>query len=341
VSAVVERYAGDAGEWDGLVAKARGGTHAHRLGWLRVFEETFGLETIPLAVRGPAGRLEGVLPLVRQRSLLFGHYLTSVPFLNYGGPLGTPDAVRALAAEGVRLSRASGARLLELRSRVEQPLDLPVSRRKITVVLDLPESPEALWEQLPSKLRSQVRRPGKEGVVARSGADLILDFHRVFARHMRDLGTPALPLGFFQSLSRHVAGDAWFTVAYLGEEPVAAGAGVCWNGESEIIWASALRAHAPLAANMLVYWTAIQAAVSGGCRVFNFGRCSPGSGTHRFKLQWGGRDEPLWWYQDSPSGVSATPSPEGAGFRLAVEAWKRLPVPVATRVGGFLIRGIP
>jgi FemAB-related protein (PEP-CTERM system-associated) len=339
----IERYTGPAAEWDSLVARSQGGTHAHRLAWIGVIEEVFGLETILLAARDRSGALAGVLPLVRQRSLLLGHYLTSMPFLNSGGPLGTPEAVRVLAEEAVRLGRASGVRLLELRSRADLGLALPVSRRKITVVLDLPHTAEALHRSFPAKLRSQIRRPQKDGVEVRTGGDdvLVADFHRVFAQHMRDLGTPALPRAFFDAVAQRFSGDAWFAVAYLRGRPIAGGAGVCWNGESEIVWASALRSHASLAANMLVYWKAMEHAIGAGCRWFNFGRCSPGSGSHRFKRQWGGRDVPLWWYQDSPVGVTATPSPGESKFRLGVAVWRHLPLRVAGALGRRLVRNIP
>jgi FemAB-related protein (PEP-CTERM system-associated) len=266
-----------------------------------------------------------------------------MPFLNYGGPLGTPEAVRALAAEAVRLGRASGVRLLELRSRVDLGLALPVSRRKITVVLELPDTAEALHRSFSAKLRSQIRRPQKDGVEVRTGVDkpLVADFHRVFAHHMRDLGTPALPRAFFDAVARRFGIDAWFVVAYLRGRPIAGGAGVCWNGESEIVWASALRSYASLAANMLVYWKAMEHAIDAGCRWFNFGRCSPGSGSHRFKQQWGGGDVPLWWYQDSPVGATATPSPDSAGMRLATSFWRYLPVRLASLLGGRILRGIP
>jgi len=341
VTGTVTRFVGPVLEWNAFVGQCQGASHAHRLEWLQVIGEVFGHETIPLVTRDQSGALTGILPLVRLRTALFGHYLVSVPFLNYGGPLGSPDAVQALAAEAVRLGRSASARLTELRSLVEQPVDLPVSHRKITVVLDLPSSADALLQGLPAKVRSQVRRPQKEGVTVRFGLDQVAPFYRVFARHMRDLGTPVLPRRFFQAMADRFGDDAWFGVAWLGEEPVAGGAGVRWLGESEIIWASSLRAHGRIAPNMLLYWAAIERAIAEGCTRFNFGRCSPGSGTHRFKQQWGGRDVPLWWYYDSPRGAVATPSPDGGGFGLAVKVWQRLPVPVATALGPFIVRGIP
>jgi serine/alanine adding enzyme len=82
-----------------------------------------------------------------------------------------------------------------------------------------------------------------------------------------------------------------------------------------------------------------------GARVFNFGRCSPDTGTHRFKMQWGGREEVLWWYQQTAdrdaAGEAATPHPDQGVFALATKVWQRLPVPVATRLGSAVIRFIP
>ncbi len=84
-----------------------------------------------------------------------------------------------------------GVKLLELRSAHQLPVDLPVSHRKVTVVLDLPADGDALMKAFPAKLRSQVRRPEKEGVTYRFGADQVEPFYaRSSPRHMRDLGTP-------------------------------------------------------------------------------------------------------------------------------------------------------
>jgi FemAB-related protein (PEP-CTERM system-associated) len=303
----------------------------------------FGHECIYLAARGEDGALAGVLPLVRVRSALFGHYLVSMPFLNYGGPLGTDDAVRALAGEARELARAGGVKLLELRSRVPLPLDLDVSHRKITVLLDIPEGgPDALWKALDAKVRSQVRRPQKEGVTVRFGADQVAPFFDVFSRHMRDLGTPTQPRRLFEAIAAAFPDDAWFGCAYLGETPVACGAGFAWDGEFEMTWASSLREHARIAPNMLLYWSFMERAAREGVRTFNFGRCTPGSGTHRFKRQWGARDEPLWWYgwsgRDAPA---TTPSPDDGAWSWGPRLWRRLPEPVATALGPRIVRCIP
>lgn len=337
----VRPFDGVASEWDTFVKAQTGWTHFHLHGWSDVMRAALGHET-PYLAAWDGHRLAGVLPLVRVRSVLFGHYLVSMPFLNYGGPLGETDAVRALAATAVELGRGSSVRLLELRSASVLPLALPVSHRKVTVVLRLPSTADRLMKAFPAKLRSQVRRPEKEGITYAFGADQVAPFFEVFARHMRDLGTPTQGRRLFEAIASTFPEDAWFGCAWLGARPVAAGAGFRWGGEFEMTWASALSEFNRTAANMGLYRAFMERAIEAGCIRFNFGRCTPGSGTHRFKLQWGGEEEALWWYQHSPSGsAAATPSPERGAFRWGPTVWKRLPLALATALGPRIVRLIP
>lgn len=304
-------------------------------------ERALGHECLYL-VATDGGVIAGVLPLVRVKSLVFGHYLVSMPFLNYGGPLGTDAAVRALGERAELLVRRGAVKLLEFRSRVPLPLDMTVSHRKITVVLDLPEAgPELLFKKLDAKVRSQVRRPQKEGVTVRFGADQVEPFFEVFARHMRDLGTPTQGRRLFETIADVFPETAVFGCAYLGDAPIACGAGFEWDGEFEMTWASSLREHARIAPNMLLYWSFMERAMRAGLRVFNFGRCSPGGGTHKFKLQWGGRDEQLWWYARAEREGTTTPNPHEGAFSWGPRIWQKLPHAVATAVGPQIVRFIP
>jgi FemAB-related protein (PEP-CTERM system-associated) len=339
----VDSFDGAPAEWDAFVRANAGWTHFHLWGWKGVIERVHRHECLYLAAKNTTGKLEGILPLVRVRSSLFGHYLVSMPFLNYGGPLGSDAAMQALVAEALAIAERDGVKLLQLRSREPLPLDLPVSHRKITVVLDLPPGgPEALFQGFRAKLRSQVRRPEKEGVSVRMGSDQVGPFYAVFARHMRDLGTPAQPRRLFESIAEEFGDDAWFGCAYLGDVPIACGAGFRWGGEVEMTWASALAAYQRIAPNMALYWAFMERAAREGLAVFNFGRCTPGSGTHRFKQQWGGRDVPLHWYQHAPGGRQVhTPSPDDGAYSWGPRLWKLLPVGVATALGPRIVRGIP
>jgi serine/alanine adding enzyme len=341
VTVRVERFTGRPEEWDALARRSPGFTHFHLHGWRTVMERVFGHECLYLAAYDDSSTLTGVLPLVRVKSMLFGHFLVSMPFLNYGGPLGSPAAIVALVDHAAGIARAQHVKLLELRSRVPLPVPLPVSHRKITVLLPLPQSEPALMKQLDAKLRSQIRRPQKEGVTVRFGPDQIGPFFEVFARHMRDLGTPTQPRLLFETIADIFPEDAWFGCAWYQGRPIACGCAFRWSDELEMTWASSLSAYKRIAPNMLLYYRFMERAIEAGIGTFNFGRSTPNSGTHRFKSQWGSRDEPLWWYDLAAGDTVKTPSPDDAGYAWGPRLWKRLPAAVATMLGPRIVRYIP
>jgi FemAB-related protein (PEP-CTERM system-associated) len=331
---------GDTNAWDAFVERSPVATFCHLLAWREIMADVLGHECYYFVAADANQAWHGVLPLVRVRSFL-GHYLVSMPFLNAGGPIGSAVAQAALAERALRVAKRLGVALLEFRTRQFAPWASRVSVRKVTVRLELPASPEDLWQALASKLRSQIRRPLKEGLAARFGPDQREPFYEVFARNMKDLGTPVLPSALFERLAAAFPDLVVFGVVYRGQAPIAAGCGLLWRGEFELTWASALREHSRLAPNMLLYWSFMKETIQRGARVFDFGRCTPGGGTHRFKLQWGGGEVPLPWAQWSPGNVKATPSPERPVFRLAGAVWRRLPLVVANRLGPVLARQLP
>lgn len=333
--------AGGPGAWDAFVARTAGSSFCHLAGWRDILSDVLGAECLYWVATGSDGAWEGILPVVRVRSRLFGHYLVSLPFLNYGGPLGSPAAQQRLAQEAVSEAMRSGADLLELRTREDGDLKLDVSSRKITVVLDLPATVDELWKDFTSKLRNQIRRPRKEGMVTRFGLNQREAFYEVFARTMRDLGTPVLPAALFERIAATFPSEVVFGAVYWGDRPVAAGCGFVWSGEFEMTWAGARRETRGIGSNMLLYCSFMEEMIARGVRAFNFGRCTPGGGTHVFKRQWGGHDVPLPWRQFARNGRAATPSPRDSAFSWGPRLWRRLPLPIANLLGPRLVRFLP
>jgi hypothetical protein len=93
---------------------------------------------------------------------------------------------------------------------------------------------------------------------------------------------------------------------------------------------------------MLLYWAMIERAIAEGATVFDFGRSSPESGTHQFKLQWGAIEQPLCWEYlllsraDVPDQGPANPK-----FERAIRLWQSLPLPVANVLGPRIARHLP
>ena len=90
-----------------------------------------------------------------------------------------------------------------------------------------------------------------------------------------------------------------------------------------------------------MYWEVMRRAAERGCRVFDFGRSKVGTGAHAFKRNWGFEPAPLdYRYALRPGAAIPDNSPLNPKFRLFVEGWKRLPLPVANAVGPFIVRGL-
>jgi FemAB-related protein (PEP-CTERM system-associated) len=268
----------------------------------------------------------------------------SVPYLNYGGPCANDDdGFRALmrGAAGV----AADLRVGHLEIRTETPSDygLQVRSSKVSMRLELGESPEALWKRFPAKLRSQVKRAEQEAMTVRVGREEELDaFYRVFAHNMRDLGTPVYGRAFFASILTELPDTTWICTVSAGAEPVAAGFLIGSRDMLEIPWASSLRRYNHLSPNMLLYWSVLKFACERRFRVFDFGRSSPDSGTFRFKAQWGAAPVPLFWhYWVRDGGALPDLTPRNPRMQLAVRLWQYLPVPVTRLLGPSIVKSLP
>lgn len=338
----VDRFSEAPEEWNAFVRAQESWTHFHLYEWKEVIESVFGHETEYLCCRDDRGDLVGVLPLTWVRGFLFGDFLVSMPFVNYGGPLGAPQAIRTLVDAADRRARELGDVVLELRSPRRLELDFPVSERKVSVLLDIPEEgPGRLWEELPGSRQRQIRRAREEGTTVHFGHEQLGPFYEVFSRHMRTLGTPAQSRGFFEEIAQEFGDDVWIGVAYLQGEPAAGGFGLTWQSQVELTWVSdriELRDSYP---NMLLYWAFMERAAEAGLDTFNFGRSTKGSGPHRFKRQWGGRDHQLRWYQGGDSDRTGTPSPDDSRYSWGPKVWRKLPLALTRILGPRIVKYIP
>lgn len=331
-------------DWDAFVASRRGASLYLRCGWSLLARDVFRHRPYFLHARDGEGRLRGVLPLVQQRGLL-GNFLTSVPFFNYGGALAEDEATAiALMNRARELAGDRKCDYLELRDVAERPVDWPVRTDKASMILDLPDSTEKLSRQLGSKLRSQVKRADREAVrVVRGGKELLADFYDVFARNMRDLGTPVYPVRFFRAILESGLAHFQIVVIYWRNRPAAGGFLVIDGKGAEIPWAACRADAKPLGMNMKLYWELLSAVIEQGCETFDFGRSTVGGGTYKFKQQWGARPQQLHWYrwERSPAQTGDSERGQGALLGLALRTWKRLPLPVANTLGPLVSPGLP
>lgn len=332
-------------DWDPFVMGFPGSSLYHLSGWTEVAREVFGHRALFVQAREPSGSLAGVLPVIRQKSLLLGHFATSLAFFNYGGALAAdPRVAGQMMMRACEAAEALGCRYLEFRDTQPRPGHWAARTDKIALQLELPDSVEALSKRLGSKLRAQVKRAEREDVQCRTGTTALLDpFYSVFAENMRDLGTPVYPKRFFEAILERFEEHCQLVVIESRGEPWAAGFLVFWRGRAEVPWASCRAQAKPLGANMKLYWELLSQAIARGCQSFDFGRSTVDSGTYKFKLQWGAQPVPLYWYRwERHAGMDTSSGEErGRALQLATAIWQRLPLPVANALGPLVSGGLP
>jgi serine/alanine adding enzyme len=312
--------------------------------WLPVLSE--GLQHKPYCLEAVvAEKTVGLLPLAFVRSFLFGRFLVSLPYLNYGGVVVQEKAAATqLIDRAVQLADTLGVRYLELRQEkeIEHPALLHCSTTKVHMRLLLPSSAGVMWDRLDGKVRNQVRKGQKSGLeVVWGGEDLLADFFGVFSYNMRDLGTPTYGKRLFHSILDRFADRAELCVVRAGTKPVAAALLLHGWGVSEVPSASSLREHNPTCANMLLYWHLLMRSIERRQTLFDFGRASRNSTTFRFKEQWGATPFPTCWQYCMRQGSIGDMRPDNPRFQPLIRLWRQLPIGVTRLLGPRIVRGIP
>ena len=321
-----------------------GSLSAGDLRWLKVLRKGLSHEPV-LCEAMQDGQCVGLLPLALVKSVLFGRFLVSLPYVNAAGVWAQDDDVaRLLVDRAVELADEFDVRYLELRHQREviHPALTQKNDTKVLMRLALPSRTEELWDGFKSKLRSQIRSGEKHEFDVRWGThDRLADFYAVFSRNMRDLGTPVFPKRLFASILHEFQDAAELCTLHKDSRPVAAALLLHGRSMTEVPSASSLRAFNSTNANMVMYWQLLKRAVERRQQVFDFGRSTIDSNTYRFKKQWGAEASPSVWQYCVRRGTIGDLRPDHARFRLAIRAWQQLPLAVANWMGPMIVRGIP
>jgi len=368
----------EAAAWDRFVMSHPKAGVYHLFGWQQVISKAYNHKTYYLvAIRSEAQKngndadIIGILPLVHLKHFIFGNYLISIPFFDSGGVLANNETTaRALLEYALNLGKELKATCIEMRhseplafkhenkhvptcqspgnSGIQQASStakdtirgtrVTTKSHRVRMVLELPGSSEILMKSFKAKLRSQIKKPLKEGLHAKvGGVELLNDFYSVFSENMRDLGSPVHSKELIGSALTVFSDIARIVIVYSQNEPLACSVAIGFKQTLSNPWASALRKFSAMSPNMLLYWTMLEYACQEGFTQFDFGRSSPKEGTYKFKKQWGAQPHAFHWQYFWLNGSAEEQSVDKSHFTKMIEYWKKLPVPV-TRVFGPMIR---
>lgn len=328
---------------DAYVHDADGGTPFHLPHWLTAIERGCGQRAhMLIAERG--GLITGVLPLTEMHSPIVGRALTSSGFAVAGGILSeTAAATEALADAGWALAERLSCPEVELRGgslpqnwQTREGLYANFSKA-------LEKDAETQLESIKRRHRAEVRKSLKNGLTFETGtSDHDRDRHyRIYATSVRNLGTPVFPRSLFEEVLDSFGDDADIAVVSHEGEAVSSVLTLYFNGRAMVYWGGGTFAARALRSNEFLYYSMMNHARDRGCHTFDFGRSKIGTGPYHWKKNWGFSSEPLTYAGKTADGAEPRDmNPNSPKYRMQVALWRRLPLPVANRLGPWIARGL-
>ena len=193
-------------------------------------------------------------------------------------------------------------------------------------------APEAVWERgLNSAARGHVRRARKAGLAAaeETGPGAIQAFYAMlrlaYVRH----GAPLPPVTLFEALVTELGGRI---LVVRNRANGGVRAGLLWLRDGPIAWVPYSGAyHSADSPGNLLFWAVVEQAAHDGADILDFGRSPIGSGTDRFKRNFGAKPIPVLWLSDKSVDLYRR-------YRAAQNLWRALPDSITDRAGPRLCR---
>jgi len=326
--------------WHDYVDRCPDATPYCSMAWKDAVEQAYGHRPCYLLAE-EGGVITGILPLFIFNIPFSGSSLVSLPFCDIGDILADNEKTRkALLRETIILAEKHKVKKIIIRSCQEHLIEndifdchCNVETGKVRMLLQLPGSTKELWDGFKSKLRSQVRKAEKNGLIFRwGGLEDLSDFYDVFSRNMHALGSPVHSKTWIERVLVNYDKNARMGLVFKDEQPIGCGIILCTESMVSIPWASTLRDYNRLSPNMMLYWNFLQYAADNGKKVFDFGRSTLNEGTYRFKKQWGAKPEQLFWY--CLNSVHSQKKSSSNNNRAHLEQlWQKMPLSLANVIG--------
>jgi len=340
--------ASDRGRWDAFALSHPDASPYHLFAWKMAIETGYGHKCHYLLAE-KHNKIIGILPLVQLRLFPFIDEMVALPFCDVGNCISVDAETQdSLCCEAIRLNTNVNTKNIQLRGDLRptetiQSWFQTIETDKVRMVLNIPPTTDDLLNSFKSKLRSQVRKAEKNGVIFRWGGSKDIDgVYGVFSKNMHELGSPVHSKIFLKAVLEHFGERTKLGIAEFDGKMIGMGVILLGGNSVSIPWASTLREYNRLAPNMLLYWNFLKYSADKGFAYFDFGRSTEGEGTYNFKKQWGARPSTLVWYEHTKSRIK-----NNQKFSLKLKKrtpmasiWKRLPLSIVNIVGPYIRRYI-
>jgi len=330
-------------KWDEYIKFCPQGTFGDLYGWKKIYE-LYGYKSFPIAAIDDSGKIRGVLRLFLRKDIFGRKFLVSNPFLSYGGICSDDEEIkRSLILKAQEIAVDNNVEYIEIRQFAGKADNLTTKNDFVTMVLRLDKGEDFIWNNiLQANVRNKIRQAIKAGLTFDYGIKYFDDFYRVLSINHRDLGTPLHNKLFFRKVLEEFDNTSGIMVVKHNGEVIAGMLSITFKNVFSEPWASSLKKYNHLRPNNILYWEAIKYACRNGFEYFDFGRSTINCGTYNFKKQWGSEPIPLN-YQYFLNKAHRIPEVNAHNnkYQVAINIWKRLPLPIANVVGQRVVRYLP
>jgi FemAB-related protein (PEP-CTERM system-associated) len=327
--------------WDDYVQRAETATFFHRAGWKVVLERAFGHNTYFLYAQDE-GVIVGILPLAQVKSALFGNTLSSLPFCVYGGIVADNEQVaQVLRQEACRLADTLQVGALEFRNRHASNAAWPVKELYYTFRKVIDPDDEVNLKAIPNRQRAMVRKGIQEGLLS-EWDETTERLYGVYSESVRNLGTPVFSAKYLRILREEFGEDCSVLIITHDRQDVAAVMSFYFRDEVIPYYGGSTAAARTIkGVNHFMYWELMRHSADQGYRLFDFGRSKAGTGPYTFKKNFGFEPQALpYEYYLVTSDTMPDVNPLNPRYRLMINVWSKLPLPVANLIGPFLARSL-
>ena len=205
--------------------------------------------------------------------------------------------------------------------------DLPVKSLYVTFKKEIYPDIDDNLKAIPRKARRMVRQGEKNGLVSKTGHDLLPEFYALLAKNYHRLGTPIFSRRLFKNFI-DIFGDRTQLLLVFSDEglPVAGVFTFFFKDQVLPYYAGSDFRFRRLAPNDFMYWELLRYGWEQEYKIFDYGRSKVDTGSYHFKRHWGFEAVPLaYQYHLVQSKEIPNLSPANPRYAAKVELWKKMP----------------
>ena len=271
-------------EWDNFVQSNKC-SYYFKISWRDVIHQNFNHQYKYYIHTDENGKIDGILPLFVIKSFL-GTKLISIPYCPYGGVISKDEMViDLLIAKAIEIGKSLNAKYIELKETSATYPNFIESSSYLTFKLNLSYPILEIWSNLSKSTKRKIKN--SEKVETRITIDSNIEvFYRLYLKHLKKMGTPAIKFSFFENLIKKDPTNV--KVATIWYEGIAASSILLLETDAGVIYDRGATNYGLrfLNLNYKLFWEIIKHYNKLEMNSFDFGRSVEESGTFQFKNSW-------------------------------------------------------